>query len=202
MAARTLHRWVFSWLCRWFPGRLRGRRRPIFRKVHPFLEKLEDRWSPVSINVLPSVGMASSPLLGMNSDLAGATGETRKTEVSLGELPASENLTLLFTPRRGDDGSLLVRMPPQAQQTTPTSVSSQPDTTALDTLFTQLSSRPLSILSSPPKPLVPPASAGGGGGGAGGKSTPNAGMGGGGPTGGGGGPGLVNANQFTGVKGL
>ncbi|HTU91324.1 MAG TPA: hypothetical protein VMF69_14685, partial [Gemmataceae bacterium] len=74
MAARTLHRWVFSWLCRWFPGRVRGRRRPIFHKVHPYLEKLEDRWSPVSISVPPPLGVASASLSGMSSDLAGAVG--------------------------------------------------------------------------------------------------------------------------------
>src|SRR5215469_15888301 len=107
MAGRTLHRWVYSWLCRWFPGRVRGRSRPIFRNVHPHLEILEVRWSPVSINVAPPSEAAFSPVSRTTSDMAGAVGESRKVEVTSAQVPASENLALLFAPRRVDDSSVL-----------------------------------------------------------------------------------------------
>jgi hypothetical protein len=52
MAGRKLHRWVFSWLCRWFPGRVSRRRRPLVRYAKPMLMVLEERSSPTSLSGL------------------------------------------------------------------------------------------------------------------------------------------------------
>ncbi len=202
MAGLKLHRWVFSWLCRWFPGRVRMRRRPVVCRVIPRLMVLEERWSPTSLSISSRVELAPPPYTAqLNSDIATTAGGTRKTEEMLAEVPPSENLALLFSSRPKDDASVAVRTPSLLQYSYTSTGSEQQEQTALNSQMTPPSSRPFSPLSTPPKPLAtPPANAGGGGGGAGGRSTPNAGMGGGGPTGGGGGPGLVNSNQFVGVN--
>ncbi|MGH7173419.1 MAG: hypothetical protein ACRELG_24305, partial [Gemmataceae bacterium] len=132
--------------------------------------------------------------------MAATAGETRKTN-AWDEVPSSEGIVLFSTPPpSANDASVAVQTPPQSQEPFTSSRSSPSDTTAKDALFAQLSSRPFTPLSTPPKPLPPPAAnmAGSGGHGVGGVSTPKAGGGGGGASGGGGGPGLVNANQFLG----
>jgi len=50
MAGRKWHRWVFSWLCRWFPGGVRVRRRPVVRYAKPMLMLLEERSSPTALS--------------------------------------------------------------------------------------------------------------------------------------------------------
>jgi hypothetical protein len=61
MAGLKLHRWVFSWLCRWFPGRVGVRRRPVVRYAKPMLMILEDRWSPTSLTGVLPVELAPPP---------------------------------------------------------------------------------------------------------------------------------------------
>ena len=50
MSGPQLRRWVFSWLCRWFPGRGKARRRPVVRYAKPMLTVLEERFSPTSLS--------------------------------------------------------------------------------------------------------------------------------------------------------
>jgi hypothetical protein len=61
MAGLTLHRWVFSWLCRWFPGWGKARRRPVMRSFKPMLTVLEDRWSPTSLSGMAAAELAPPP---------------------------------------------------------------------------------------------------------------------------------------------
>jgi hypothetical protein len=62
MTGFTLPRWVFSWLCRWFPHRVRARRRPLARFAQPMLTVLEERFSPTSLSATPPVELAPPPL--------------------------------------------------------------------------------------------------------------------------------------------
>lgn len=62
MTRFTLPRWVFSWLYRWFPHKVRARRRPVVRSVKPMLRILEDRFSPTSLSAAPPVELAPPPL--------------------------------------------------------------------------------------------------------------------------------------------
>jgi hypothetical protein len=61
MSGQKLHRWVFSLLCRWFPGRIKVRRRPVVRYAKPTIMMLEDRWSPTSLSIASPVDIAYPP---------------------------------------------------------------------------------------------------------------------------------------------
>lgn len=62
MAGRMLPRWLFSWLCRWFPGWTTPRRQPVTHYTKPMLIRLEDRFSPTSLSIAEPVELAP-PLL-------------------------------------------------------------------------------------------------------------------------------------------
>jgi hypothetical protein len=62
MSGLQLHWWVFSWLCRWFPGRVGGCRRPVVRYAKPMLMVLEERSSPTSLSGLSLEEFAPPPL--------------------------------------------------------------------------------------------------------------------------------------------
>jgi hypothetical protein len=61
MAGSQRHRWVFSWMCRWFPGRAKARRRPVVRYVKPTLTILEERFSPTAFGMPSPVEIAPPP---------------------------------------------------------------------------------------------------------------------------------------------
>ncbi|MHB1425650.1 MAG: hypothetical protein ACYC3I_20975, partial [Gemmataceae bacterium] len=127
--------------------------------------------------------------------MAATDGDFCKSDIWDQETP-SKDIVLVSSPPPSEDELVSTASSVSFSRDPRGSADDNPqDTTTLDVLCAQVSSRYSSPLSTPPHPPPPsPANQGGGGGAVrSGASTPNAGMGGGGPTGGGGGPRQVNA---------
>jgi hypothetical protein len=187
MAGKTLHRWVFSWLCRWFPGRVGARRRPVVRYVKPMLMALEERSSPTSFNGTMPLELAPPPYNPqINTAMRTALAESWQTNDATGPSLA-ETLAALSSAQPQYESSPSSRAFAQTQPSQLAASFAEQQAAAAEQVFVQLAARlPASPLSKPPAPTPPPVNTGSGGGGVGGASTPNAGGGGGGPTGGGG----------------
>ncbi len=197
MAGKHLHRWVFSWLCRWFPGHAGTRRRPVARTVRPMLMLLEERSSPTSFGgMLPAGSLAPPPHNPqINGTMPTALADSWQTSDATGPSLA-ETLAALSSAQPQYESSPSSRAFGQTQPSQLAASFAEQQAAAAEQVFLQLAaSLPASPLSKPPAPTPPPANTGSGGGGVGGASTPNAGGGGGGPTGGGGGPGLQLPSQ-------
>jgi hypothetical protein len=61
MAGLKLPRWLISLWRRWFPGRIKVRRRPVVRYAKPTIMILEERWSPTSLSIAAPVELAPPP---------------------------------------------------------------------------------------------------------------------------------------------
>lgn len=72
MAALTLHRWVFSWLRRWFPRRGKARRKAVrvrVRLAKPTLEFLEQRSAPTAVAAALTLPITPPYISHLNRDM-------------------------------------------------------------------------------------------------------------------------------------
>ena len=198
MVGRSLPRWLFCWLRRFFVRRPRPYVRPAVRPVQPNLLVLEERFSASAFFLGTSLGLSGNlPAASLDANVPPPADSGSKSESRL--ITDTEHIQLIsWTPPAKANEDFVYRSQAWQQEQPTLPRASDANVDALDMLFSGVTPRRAPTLASSVNPgnNTANAQANGGGGVPGGASTPNAGGGGGGGGSSGAGPAITNANQF------